>query len=125
MPLLEEFQGVSADVKAKLDSNYIYLDLEVDSQENVYRLGLDSSILKEDFEKETLAPAYQQLIQFNKVGCQSAVIISGALTIPIWLNKNRNCSLGRLSTRWSYQSWRFHFSISQAEQGVQAESLLC
>jgi ATP-dependent DNA helicase RecQ len=68
MQLLEEFQGVSADVKAKLDSNYIYLDLEVDSRENIYRLGLDSSILKEDFERETLAPAYQQLLQFKQSG---------------------------------------------------------
>ncbi|HAJ63410.1 MAG TPA: hypothetical protein DCP31_32740, partial [Cyanobacteria bacterium UBA8543] len=68
MQLLEEFQGVSADVKPKLDSNYIYLDLEVDSRENIYRLGVDSSILKEDFERESLAPAYQQLIQFKQSG---------------------------------------------------------
>lgn len=68
MPLLEEFQGVSADVKTKLDSNYIYLDLEVDSRENIYRLGIDASILQEDFERESLAPAYQQLLQLKQSG---------------------------------------------------------
>ncbi|MBW4565204.1 MAG: RecQ family ATP-dependent DNA helicase [Mojavia pulchra JT2-VF2] len=51
-----------------LNSNYAYLDLEVNNESDIYRLGLVSPNLVKDFSQEGLSQAYEQLIKLKDSG---------------------------------------------------------
>jgi len=51
-----------------LDSAYLYVDLEVNSQGNIYSIGWHNS-QAENLATEDLEPAYKSLIEFKESGC--------------------------------------------------------
>ncbi len=62
-------QKSTEQIKADLDSSYIYIDLEIDADENIYHIGFSSPCLFESYlSKENLTEAYQQLIHLKNQG---------------------------------------------------------
>lgn len=56
-----------ANLEAIVDSAYLYVDLEVNSQGNIYSIGWHSS-KTEDISSENLEPAYKSLIELKQSG---------------------------------------------------------
>jgi ATP-dependent DNA helicase RecQ len=55
-------------LKDALDSAYIFVDLEVDSEEKPYRIGIESLGFSGDWQNDRVAEAYQHLEQFRQQG---------------------------------------------------------
>lgn len=52
----------------QLSTAYIYLDLEVDRQDNIYRLGLETTVQEQDFSSDALEKAYKLLTCLKESG---------------------------------------------------------
>lgn len=56
------------DLQELLDLTYVYLDLEIDSEEKIYRLGLESPYFNGDWQNKEITEAYEHLDQLRQQG---------------------------------------------------------